>query len=314
MRIGIMIRDAEYREALVQKLSSYDNDIFVNVIGNNIKDAAGSVILTDIPPSELESKVLTALRPRTVFITAYEQTVSDDCHTVFKFCSIPEMISELSIVYNLWRGTGPGLDHGARLITVCCESDSYSAERCRALAGQIIYSRGGSVLILPVSYINDHGVTETLRGNTLSRLLYSIQCGRESRLEGVTYTDSYGVSSLLLSKGRNPVAYLDEEELSILVSGLSRRYDTIIADAASCFRNENITLMKASEKIVFFERGRRVTGIEEMLGSEALEKLIRVKYTGGTEDVIAMDDCLRQIYGTDGNESIKGRNSKEIRS
>ena len=110
------------------------------------------------------------------------------------------------------------------------------------------------------------------------------------------------------------MAYLDEEELSILVSGLSRRYDTIIADAASCFRNENITLMKASEKIVFFERGRRVTGIEEMLGSEALEKLIRVKYTGGTEDVIAMDDCLRQIYGTDGNESIKGRNSKEIRS
>ena len=71
--------------------------------------------------------------------------------------------------------------------------------------------------------------------------------------------------------------------------------------------------MKASEKIIFFERGRRETGIEEMLGSEVLTKLIRVKFTGGTEDVIAMDDCIKQIFGTDGNESIKGRDSKEVR-
>ena len=31
MRIGILIRDTEYREALVQKLSTYDNNIFVNI-------------------------------------------------------------------------------------------------------------------------------------------------------------------------------------------------------------------------------------------------------------------------------------------
>lgn len=313
MRIGIMIRDAEYRDALVHKLSRYDNDIFVNIIGNNIKDASGSVILTDIPPSELGNKVLTALRPRTVFITASEKDTGNDCHTVFKYCSMQEMISELSLVYNHWHGMGPGIDHSARLISVCCESDSYSAERCRALAGQIIYSHGGSVLILPLSYINDHGVNDALRENSLSRLLYSIQRGREKYIEGVTYTDSYGVSSLLLSKGRNPVAYLDAEELRILISGLSKKYDTIIADTASCFRSENIILMKASEKIVFFERGRRETGIEEMLGSEVLTKLIRVKFTGGTEDVIAMDDCIKQIFGTDGNESIKGRDSKEVR-
>ena len=246
MRVGIMIRDEEYRDALVQKLSSYDNDIFVNIIGSNPKEASGSVILTDIAPSELESKVLKALTPRTVFITSSEKDSRDGCSTVFKFSSIPEMISELSLVYNRWHGTGPGIDHTARLITVCSESDAYSSERCRALAGQIIYSHGGSVLILPLSYINDYGVNDSLRGNSLSRLLYSIQCGRDKRMEGVTYTDSYGVSSLLLSKGRNPVAYLDEEELRTLIFGLSRKYDTIIADAASCFRNENITLMKGS--------------------------------------------------------------------
>ena len=309
MRIGILIRDTEYREALVHKLSTYDNNIFVNIISNNIKDASGSVILTDIAPSELDNKVLTALRPRTVFITGSEKEKREDCSTVFKFCSIQEMISELSVVYNRWHGLGPGVDHTARLITVCSEADSYSSERCRSLAGQIIYSHGGSVLILPLSYINDYGVNETLRSNSLSRLLYSIKCGREKGIEGVTYTDSYGVSSLLLSKGRNPVAYLDEDEIRTLVFGLSRRFDTIIADAATCFRNENIAVMRESERVVFFERGRRVTGIEEILGKENPEKLIRIKLTGGTEHVISMDDCMKKLFGTGSNESIKGRDN-----
>lgn len=313
MRVGIMIKDSEYRDALVQKISKYDNDIYVNIIGNNIKDASGSVILTDISPSGLDSKVLNALKPRTVFIIDSEKNVRDDCNTIFKFCSIPEIISELSLVFNRWHGLGPGINHTSRLITVCCETDSYSAERCRALAGQIIYLHGGSVLILPLSYINDYGVDDTIRSNSLSRLLYSIQCGRENGLEGVTYTDSYGVSSLLLSKGRNPVAYLDEEELRTLVSGLSGKFDTIIADAASCFRKENIAIMKGSENIILFERGRRVTGIEEILEEDALKRLIRVKLTGGTEDVLAMDECLKKMFGTGRNESIKDRNSKEIR-
>ena len=309
MRLGVMIKDEEYRDALVQKLSSYDNDIFVNIIGNNVKEASGSVILTDIPPEELDSKVLNALKPRTVFLISSEKEEGNDCNTVFKFSSIPEMISELSLVYNRWHGMGPGIDHSAKLITVCCESDSYSSERCRALAGQIIYSHGGSVLILPLSYINDYGVNDTLRVNSLSRLLYSIQCGRENGLEGVTYTDSYGVSSLLLGKGRNPVAYLDEDELRTLIFGLSKKYDTIIADAASCFRPENIVVMKESENIVFFERGRRITGVEEMLGEDSMGKLIRLKLTGGTEDVITMDECLKRIFGAGDDESIKGRNS-----
>lgn len=309
MRLGLLIRDAEYRDALVHKLSSYDNDIFVNIIGNNVKEASGSVILTDIPPKELDSKVLNALKPRTVFLISSEKEDGEECNTIFKFCSIPEMISELSLVYNRWHGMGLGIDHSAKLITVCSESDSYSSERCRALAGQIIYSHGGSVLILPLSYINDYGVNDKVRVNSLSRLLYSIQCGRENGLEGVTYTDSYGVSSLLLGKGRNPVAYLDEDELRTLIFGLSKQYDTIIADTASCFRPENIEVMKESENIVLFERGRRVTGIEEILGEDTMRKLIRIKLTGGTEDVITMDECLKRIFGAVDDESIKGRNS-----
>lgn len=299
MKLGLMIGDVDYRDALVKKLSTYDNDIFVNIIGSNIRDASGAVILTDVPASGLEKNVLEVLKPRTVFMISSEKGACDDCNTVFKFSSIHEIISELSLVYNRWRGNGPGINHTGRLITICSESDAYSTECCRTLAGQIIYSRGGRVFILPLSYINDYGVDEALRSNSLSRLLYSIKRGRENGLEGITYTDSYGVSSLLLSKGHNPVAYLDEDELRTLVSGLSGKYDTIIADAATCFRKENIEVMKESEKIVVFEKGRRVTGIEKLLDREIRqERLIRVNLKGGTEDALAMDECLKQIYGT----------------
>lgn len=313
MRLGILIKDAEYREALVQKLSYYDNDIFVNVIGNKVSTDSDSLILTDIPPSSLDIKVLKAIMPRTVFIMTSYEDVPEGCNTVFKYCSIPEIISELSLVYNSLHGKVRGIDHTAKLIAVCCESDSYAAERCRSLAGQIIYQRGGSVLILPLSYINDYGFPDAAGRNGLSRLLYSIRSGRASSIDSVTYTDSYGISAMLLAHGRNPIAYLDEEELHTLIFGLSRRFDTIIADAGTCFREENIAVIKEADSIVLFERGRRITEIDEMIGSDADQKLIKVKVTGGTEDAVSMDDCVKRIYGADRNESIKGRDNKEVR-
>ena len=68
MRIGILIRDAEYREALAEKLSLYDNDLYVNIIDNSNKDTSGNLILTDIKPDEIEPGTLNAIRPRTVFL------------------------------------------------------------------------------------------------------------------------------------------------------------------------------------------------------------------------------------------------------
>ncbi len=313
MRLGILIRDSEYRDAFVQKLSHYDNDIFVNILGKQVKDTSECVILTDIQPLELDEKTLKTLKSRTLFITTSEKDVPADCNYVFKFSSIPEIISEVSLVYNRWHGNAQGIDHSAKLISVCCESDAYSSERCRALAGQIIYSHGGSVLILPLSYINDYGISELHKGNSLSRLLYSIRSGRETNLESLTHTDAYGVSAMLLPPGINPVSYLDEEELRILIFGLSKRFDTVIVDVGTCFRKENIALMKESDHVIFFERGRRTTGIDELFANAGNNSPVRLRITGDTDDILVIQDCVKQIYGVEKNESVKDRDSKEIR-
>ena len=67
MKLGLMIRDVDYRDALVKKLSTYDKDIFVNIIDGNIRDASGAVILTDVPASGLEKNVLEVLKPVHLF-------------------------------------------------------------------------------------------------------------------------------------------------------------------------------------------------------------------------------------------------------
>ncbi|MBR3376490.1 MAG: hypothetical protein IKG44_02245 [Mogibacterium sp.] len=312
MKIGILIRDAEYRDALAEKLSLYDNDLYVNIIDNSTKHTSDYLILTDIRPDEIDQKTLTAIKARTVFLI---DTINDDLkgfNTVFKYGSVSNLISELSIVYNNWHGSGPGRNYSARLLAVCCESDAYSSAICSSLARQVIYRHGGRVLIIPMAFINDYGRLDC-DINTISRLLYSIHTGHERSSDSFTYTDAYGVSAIMLPSGRNPVAYLDESELKSLIAGLAKRFDTIICDLGTCFRNENILVMKESDRIILYETGRRVLGVEEMIGKETCSKLIRIKLTGEADEAIAMDDCIKQVFNNDNNGQIKSSNNKRIR-
>ena len=308
MRLGILIKDDEYREALVKKLSIYDNDLYVNIIDNSVKVTSDTLVLTDIRPEEIDPRTLKAIRTRTVFLTDIVKVDTPECYTTFKYGSVSGLISELSSVYNEWRGGGPGRDFSAKLMTVCCENDAYSAARCSSLARQIIYRCGGKVLILPLGFINDYGFTDS-DSNTISKLLYSIGTGHERSSDCYTYTDGYGVSALLMPPGRNPVAYLDEDELKTLVSGLAKRFDTIICDLGTCFRNENILLMKESDRIILYETGRRVLRIEEMIGKETCSKLIRIKLTGEANEAIAIDDCIKQVFDNENNGQFKSSNN-----
>lgn len=312
MRLGLLIRDAEYRDALAEKLSSYDNDLFVNIMDGSTKETSGSLILTDIRPGEIDPEVLKAIKVRTVFLVDSQKDDTEGCHTVFKYGSVTSLISELTLVYNEWHGAGPGRNYSSGIITVCCETDAYSSFKCSSLARQMIYRHGGRVLILPLSYINDYGIRDCDKNN-ISKLLYLIHTGREHSSDGFTFTDSYGVSSLMLTPGRNPVAYLDKEELRDLVSGLATKFDTIICDAGTCLRKENVLLMKESDKIVYFETGRRVLGLDEMIGKEAAGKLIRIKMTGEADEAAAIDDCINQIFSNGNNGQNKSGNDKRIR-
>ena len=302
MRLGILIRDEDYRDALIKRLSSYDNDLFVNIIGKSKGDAADCLILTDIRPEEFDKEVLSKISARTVFLsTSPEPAETDDeaFRRVFKYGSVGTLLSELMLAYNEWRGNVSIRNYSGRIISVCSESDSFSADKAGALARQIIYRQGGRVLVMSLGYINDHGRNEDDRVNRFARLMYAIRTGRESASDSFTYTDSYGVSCLMLPCGINPVAYLGEDELKGVIRALSGRFDTLILDIGTCLRGENLAVMKESDSIVCFESGRRFPGLADALSEATNVKLTAIRLTGGTDEALALDDCIRQIYGKD---------------
>ena len=304
MRIGILLKDIEFRDALIDRLSSYNNNIYVKILDNTASDISDFLILTDITPDEIDRSLLDSISCRTVFMTRkMEHLSSDNCcgsehseyHYIFKYSSVGNLISELSRVYSDWKG-GSGRSCSAKIISVCCESDSFSADKCISLARQIIYRCGGKVLIIPMSYINDYGLPDSEKSNSFARLMYSIRKGRTGSADSFTYTDCYGLSYLMIPPGQNPIAYLDEDEINTLINGTGRYFDTVILDIATAFRKENILLMNDSEYIVSFENGRRNTGLADMTGKGAADRLIRIRITGDTEEALAIDDSVKRIF------------------
>lgn len=301
MRLGILIRDGDYRDALIDRLSSYDNDLLVNIIGKSKGDASDCLILTDIGPEEFDNEVLSEISCRTVFLSTSpctaERNGNDVYRSVFKYGGVNTLLSELMLAYNEWRGNVSIRNYTGRIITVCSESDTSSAEKAVSLARQIVYRQGGRILLISMGYINDHGRNEEDKVNRFARLMYAIRTGRESASDSFTYTDSYGVSFLMLPCGINPIAYLGEEEIRGVIRALSGRFDTLVLDIGTCFREENMALMKESDSIVCFESGRRFPGLADMISGQSETAVKAIRMTGETDEALAIDDCIREIYG-----------------
>ena len=300
MRLGILIRDGEYRDALIAKLSSYDNDLYVNIIGREKGDASDCLILTDIKPEEFESDVLSRISCRTVFLST-SPVVRDEgtgaFRCVFKYCSVGSLLSELILAYNEWRGNVSIRNYSGRIISVISETDTFSADKSGALARQIVYRQGGRILLMSLGYINDHGRNEEEKVNRFARLMYAIRTGRESASDSFTFTDSCGVTYLMLPVGINPMAYLSEEELKDVIKALSGRFDTLVLDMGTCLRDENMSIMKESDNIVCFGNGRRFPGLAGMISERSEAEVTHIRITGETDEALAMDDCIRKIYG-----------------
>ncbi len=307
MQLGILINDSEYREALVERLSNYDNDLLVNVINGSEPFSRDSLILTDIDPSTLDKDLLAKLIPRTIFLTASfpSDAKETDYHRVFKFGRVADLLSEASFLYRDWHGIGYGRNHSAKIITAWFENDAASYDRSMALARQIVYRKGDRVLVIGLGFINDYGCDQACDINRFAKMMYSISTGRNDAAYGHTYIDSYGISALMLPKGRNPLAYLDEDELMDVIASMASMFDTLILDMGSCYRKQNLIISENSDSIVYFESGRRYIGLEKMFGKESLSRIIRVRHSGDIEDALAIDDLISQIYGRNGDDGDK---------
>lgn len=297
MRIGLLIKDVEYRKALAERISDYDSDILLDVISDSEPIEKDALILTDAKPAELGDDLTVRIKDRTVFLVTGDNHHSlCNLHHVFKYTGVSRLLAELSDVHSLWQGMKSFKTASSRLIACCSDSDAFSC-RCSALASQIIYTQGGSVLILPLGYINDDTADYGRDINRFARLMYMVKSGRNIDALSISYTDSYGISRLMLPKGRNPVAYLGGEDLESLILYMSNIFDTVILDIAGCYREENLRVLKKVDNLLFFETGKRRISPAGLLDEEDQERLRIIKPDEGSDEVFAMDEYVKEIYG-----------------
>lgn len=328
MRVGMMMRDTEYRDAMIEMMSGFDKDIFIEVAGEG-GVSRESVILTDIMPEEIESGSLEKIRHRTVFLSpvpdcskknavnpgsSIPSSGNGSCSVVFKYSSLLEIMAEISYVYSAWTGNTGSISPSTRVIAVTGEEDSLSSDRCRSLAKQIIYRRGGSVLIMPLGYINDYRPPAADGRGRFRRLMYMIDEGKDYLPECYTYTDSYGISYLDLPAGINPLTALTTDYLTRLITSLCSHFETVILDAGTCYSSRNLKLMHSADNILFFGSERRIEDISQFVGAGNAEKVLRIDISDASAEALCIDDFVKEMYGRTQQEKhdteIQGRDRR----
>lgn len=300
MRLALLIKDHEYRKALEECIADAGGDVLLDIITDGEGIEKDALILTDAEPADIGPKLLDSIRNRTVFLTTeyLPDSYNGNLHILFKYCCVSRLLADISEVYCNWKGLKNQNIMTSRVIACCTDSDAFSQSRCTRLAAQIIYRQGGSVLILPLGYISDQGMDFGRDINSFARLMYRIRKGRPGDSISLSYTDSYGISRLILPRGRNPIAYLESEDVNKMITSLSSMFETVILDIGGCYREENLQAIRNANSVICFQTARNRINFEDLLlNEEDRERLRIIRINDESDEGFAIDEYVRELFG-----------------
>lgn len=257
MRIRLIISDKDYCSAFKNAISSADKDIYIEIgkkgIINNL--GAGTIIVTDVEPEGVDKRLLN----RTVFLTmnpldAVDIREKDKLFKIFKYSPASKILSDIEEVDYLLTGeNGKIYSANSRIYSICSDLCSKNFDLARTVARQIMFRRGGKILLISMRYINQYPEPNGTNNSKFSKLMYYLNCDRDCPIEPYIYQDSYGISYLRLVDGLNPVSKLDANEVITLIRTLcSRGFQTLILDIGDCYNDTNIKLINKSDNVMFF--------------------------------------------------------------
>lgn len=306
MRLAFLMRDIEYRDALIEIISEADRNIYLEVGIESIAafQQSKTILITDFNTEDFEEGTLENIKERIIFISSLQTDNSNEeekYNIVFKYDCLSSILSEITGVYHKWTGEGT-VDKGmSRLFAVCGESDNLSSSQCRSLARQIVFRDGGSVLILPLGYINDYGIPSLKDASKFMRLMYYINAERNYNIDSFIRKDNYGINYLLMPTGINPIAYFESKEMIELINNLSRFFETVIIDIGSSYSKTNMMMLKSSDNVIIVRSQQRNFDPSVLIGEEALEgcEYLTVNISKDKETELKTDAYIMKVYGID---------------
>lgn len=306
MRIRLIIKDDEYRQAMVDTIGRSDKDVYVEIGRMDSCSDIGdkTLIITDYPSDTCSFLSIPDFQMRVIFLTTNPGDIlsldNDDYYKLFKYNSISSIFSDVEQIYYKWTGeSNNSLGLVGRVYAVCASKSMDSSIYVKALARQVLFRRGGSILVISLRYINDYACTDEMNTSRFSRLMYYMDINQEFPAEAFTYNDAYGISYMRLPSGLNPVAYLDLNDLENLVRCFSHKnFDTVILDIGNSYSEVNIRMINKVDNIVWFDDGNQFS-LEEIFIERGIDtKTKRIAIQGKDADAeLAIDDYVRNIYG-----------------
>ncbi len=323
MRLRLIIRDTEYRQAMTEVISCADKDIYAetsddiydrNIMGNTI-------IITDIPDEKIDSDFLNANKERMVFLTSDQKDRlhrDDECriHRLFKYNSISSILADVSQINYWWTGESTASTGTARLYAVISDAADISKSVTQALARQIMFRHGSDLLVLSLSYLNEYAALDETDRSKYARLMYYMDIGREYSIDSFTYADSYGIKYLRLPRGLNPPAYFDGKTLCRFVNEMCQKhFTTVILDIATSYSSANMRVLNMADNIIFVRTEENKLDPAELTDEPEVLHRMSVLPVGESNGIeLRLDDYVKKIYGVEdvyGSDDEEG-NSSEV--
>ncbi len=317
MRLRLIIRDTEYRQAMIAVISDADKDIYAE-ISDDIYDSnimANTIIITDVPVENVDSAFLKANRERIVFLTSDQKDRlhrDDECriHRLFKYNSISSILADVSQINYWWTGESTASTGTARIYAVISDDAEISRSVSQALARQIMFRHGSELMVLSLSYLNEYAALDEKDRSKFARLMYYMDIGREYSIDGFTYSDSYGTKYLRLPRGLNPLAYFDGKTLDRFVTEMCQKhFETVILDIATTYSSANIRVLNKADNIIFVRTEENKLDPGELTEKEEILRRMSVLPVGESNGIeLRLDDYVKKIYGV---EDVYGSDDEE---
>lgn len=257
MRIRLIINDKDYGVAFKNAIASADKDIYVEIGKKGIINDLGAetIIVTDVEPESVDKRLLN----RTVFLTMNPQDSVDSreenqVFKVFKYNPVSRILSDIEEVdYILTGESGKIYSANSIIYAICSDLCSKNFDLAKTVARQIMFRRGGKILLISMRYINQYPEPNGTNNSKFSKLMYYLNCGRECSIEPYIYHDSYGISYLRLTDGLNPISKLDANETIALIRAFCNRgFETLLLDIGDCYNDTNVKILNRSDNVMFF--------------------------------------------------------------
>lgn len=258
MKVKLVMRDIEYRDALAKRWSKTGSNLYVE-IGEEFVQDENEIIITDVGYGKLKPGMI-YLHPE-----PRREVEGIGPHTLFKYAGAESLLRDINICFYLWTGQGTLPDGHSFILLLGAESRT---DLCHQYAFALSQELGRqselSVLYLPLTYFIPEIAVAAERDaeacGTIRKLGYYLEQKREISPEMFFHQYSNQVYQLrsLNNKtlGINELTQITNEEQMSFIENVSKYFDITVLMVGDYFNKNTVELMQLSDRSIFLGSNR----------------------------------------------------------